>query len=129
MYGPGYHHHGLRYWRGPSRLLWFFLGAGAATFWIKRKECRDGNSWSRHCVRAPIQPPTFSSGESTSWSPRDIPRAINNIPVGEYSNNQPRGTQAWEEERERMLALSQKAGDKVGEFQDSPDAFADGDIR
>lgn len=55
----GYHHHPffshdaarMHHWyhRGPSRLLWFIFGAGAATLWIRNRECQAYNV--RHCSR------------------------------------------------------------------------------
>jgi len=52
------------YHRGPSRLLWFFIGAGAATWWIKRKDY-DVRSFGP-CRRLPPSSHTFPQGAPTS---------------------------------------------------------------
>jgi hypothetical protein len=54
------------YHRGPSRLLWFFIGAGAATWWIKRKDC-DKRSFGP-CRRLPPSSRGFPQGAPASNS-------------------------------------------------------------
>ncbi|KAF9266997.1 hypothetical protein L218DRAFT_956083 [Marasmius fiardii PR-910] len=50
-----YHHHGGR---RPSRLLWFLIGAGTATFFIYRKQAhRNDDAYWGHCRKVPVQPP------------------------------------------------------------------------
>ncbi|KAG7093734.1 hypothetical protein E1B28_007385 [Marasmius oreades] len=51
-----YHHH--RDAHRPSRLLWFLLGAGTATFVIFRKEAHRNSeaNWG-HCRKVPVQAP------------------------------------------------------------------------
>jgi len=110
-YGPGFHH----WHRGPSRIVWFFLGAATATWWIKHKEIH--GSWSTHCIRVPILPSSMPSGPEapSSWSPRNIPRSINNIPsAGHQGQSQP-----WDEEKERVMAVGQQAGDKLAELSEA----------
>ncbi|RDB20886.1 hypothetical protein Hypma_012062 [Hypsizygus marmoreus] len=120
-YGPGAYHH-WHYGRGgPRRFLWFFIGAAAATLWIKHKEGRNGYSgWSNHCIRPPVYPPAPApTPESSSWSPRQFSRAVNNIPPADSEPGEPNAPQAWNEEKERVLALSQKAGDKMTELSEA----------
>ncbi|KAF8074898.1 hypothetical protein FPV67DRAFT_603475 [Lyophyllum atratum] len=106
--GPHWHWH-----RGPSRLIWFFIGAATATWWIKHKEGRHGGS-NHHCIRAPVQPPVLSShSDPDPWSTRRVTRAINGIPPAEVSNND------WDEEKQRVAELSQSAGDKLAELSEA----------
>jgi len=108
-YGPGAH---WQWYRGPSRLIWFFVGAATATWWIKHKEGWHGGS--RHCIRAPIQPPVLSSSSNPdSWSTSGVAKAINGIPPAELSNND------WNEEKQRVAELSQSAGDKLAELSEA----------
>lgn len=119
-YGAGAPLSFYRWHRGPSRIIWFLIGAASATWWIKGKEARHGQgSWSYgHCVRPSIQPqlqplPAPPNPDASSWSPRDIPRAINNIPPADSWGGQQSQTEPWSEEKERMAALGNQAGDKV----------------
>ncbi|KAF5383523.1 hypothetical protein D9615_003590 [Tricholomella constricta] len=111
-YGPGAH-----YWhwhRGPRRLIWFIIGAAAATWWIKHKEERQG--WKSHCIRAPIQPPVLSSNaDADPWSTRGVTKAINNLPPAEMS----RHTNDWNDEKQHMAEISQSAGDKLAELSEA----------
>lgn len=103
-----YHHH---WHRGPSRILWFFIGAASATFWIKRKDMHNEGHFSR-CFRAPIQQPPPAS--APAWSARDIPGAINNIPPAEpvpWALGHQKSASSREEER--ILELTRQAGDAV----------------
>jgi len=80
----------MSYHRGPRRLLWFVIGAGTATWWIKHREMNNngGMTWG-HCRRPNIQntpAPTTASADGSNVNPqdssfsfRDVPRAINNI--------------------------------------------------
>ena len=45
------------YHRGPSRLLWFLFGAGAATWWMKHKEYQGYQV--KHCMRSRIPPEAY----------------------------------------------------------------------
>lgn len=111
-----------RWHRGPSRIVWFIIGAVSATWYIKGKEAhRQGygpwnGPWNHgHCVRPPIQPlPSPPTSDASPWTPRDIPRTLNNIPPAESWGGQPSQTEPWnQEEKERMAALTNQAGDKV----------------
>ena len=118
-----------RYWhRGPSRILWFAIGAFAATWWIKRK---DGERYSfGHCKRLPPQPyppPESSAAQSAasgdnSWSFGDIPRKINNFPPADYPAALPEWARSrsnnnsdWltEEEKARFANMSRQATEAV----------------
>lgn len=138
---PGYFHHRhmMGYWsRGPSRLLWFAIGAASATWWVKRREC-NGRTFGP-CMRPPIQSHIHVSGNAATDAPQpsahghpspspwpqnisDIPRAINNIPqpnhvpptyspstLGEWEKRQ---DAQWDLEKEHLAKISRQATDAV----------------
>jgi hypothetical protein len=102
MHHPGYYR--WHSWHRPSRLIWFVLGAGAATWFIKHNDMRYGHDEQRigFCRRAPIQPPP--SLQSHDWNATTGPQ--------NPSWDQQRSRQ-WEEDKARLMALGQTAGDKV----------------
>ncbi|CAA7267417.1 unnamed protein product [Cyclocybe aegerita] len=65
--------------RGPSRLLWFVIGAMTATWWIKRKQCE--SRVFGHCLRPAIQPTDSKHRDGWTQNAVDVSRAINNIPI------------------------------------------------
>ena len=115
-------HYSYRY-RGPSRILWFLIGAATASLLVKRTD-----SHSRtfgHCRRLQYQTPPpnssvpdgapsdgghFASSAPNSWSVtlRDVPRAINNIPP--WGSEQ---QQSWQQEKEYLADVSRKVADAV----------------
>ncbi|KIY43765.1 hypothetical protein FISHEDRAFT_77702 [Fistulina hepatica ATCC 64428] len=49
--------HSYHHWhRGPSRLLWFIIGAVSAAYWMKRKQWCDDSTY-RRCFRPRVPPP------------------------------------------------------------------------
>lgn len=117
-------HYSYRF-RGPSRILWFAIGAATASLLLKRTD-----SHSRtfgHCRRLQHQTPLpnssvpdgtlsddahFASSAPNSKSVtflRDIPRAINNIPP--WGSEQ---QQSWHQEKEHLADISRKVADAVG---------------
>lgn len=116
-------HYSYRF-RGPSRILWFAIGAATASLLLKRTD-----SHSRtfgHCRRLQHQTPLpnssvpdgtlsddahFASSAPNSKSVtflRDIPRAINNIPP--WGSEQ---QQSWQQEKEHLADISRKVADAV----------------
>ena len=67
-------HFTMRHWhRGPSRLLWFILGAGASAWWIKHKECREYQV--KHCMRSRLPPEAYPyppPAQSQNQSPNQV---------------------------------------------------------
>jgi hypothetical protein len=99
MHYPRYY----RYCR-PSRFIWFVLGAGTASWFIKHHQMRYGHDEQLigFCRRAPIQtPPSLQSHDRNTTTGPQQP-----------SWDQQR-SQQWEEDKARLMALSQKAGDTV----------------
>ncbi|KAH9479569.1 hypothetical protein JR316_0008164 [Psilocybe cubensis] len=122
----------MGYWgRGPSRLLWFAIGAASATWWVRRREC--SNRSFGPCIRQPIQSPIGNTDTTQpSWpqSVTDIPRAINNIPqpapvqhttyspstIGEWEKRQ---DAQWELEKEHLAKISRQATDAMAELTEA----------
>lgn len=126
-----------RWHRGPSRIVWFLIGAGAATWWIRRK---DGERRIfGHCRRvSPLDVNEAPQGPSP-WQPQtisDVPRAIANMPPSyeatpAHQQQQPvspgargmmgedwdprkmRHDDQWEAEKEQLAKLSRQATDTV----------------
>jgi len=94
--------HAYRWHYGPSRFLWFCIGAAASAYWMSRDRHR---LWLDRCNRAPIQSPSVppSSEAGPSYNPQYDTRA---------------GSAPWDE-GERMLAFSRQAGDKVTELSEA----------
>jgi hypothetical protein len=105
-------------YRGPSRILWFFIGAATANWLLKRTDS-DSRIFG-HCRRLQYQTPPpnssvsdgahFAPSAPNSWSVavRDIPRAINNIPL--WGSEQ---QQSWQQEKEYLADISRKVADAV----------------
>lgn len=128
-----------RHWHyrgGPHRLIWFLLGAGTATLFIKHREAHKLHQYYGHCFRAPVTAPAVAETAATptltpegpsspnhansnwSWNPRDIPRAMNNIPPASSSWGYPENhiDRQWEEEKKRLLEFGKQAEDTVRLF-------------
>jgi hypothetical protein len=124
---PHYSHR----FRGPSRILWFVIGAATASLLLKRT---DGHSRTfRHCRRLQHQTPMpnssvpdsslsddahFSSSAPNSRSVtflQDLSRTINNIPP--WSSEQ---QQSWQQEKEHLADISRKVADAVGDVVSCP---------
>ncbi|KAF9530356.1 hypothetical protein CPB83DRAFT_892645 [Crepidotus variabilis] len=71
MHGMGMGHHWGLYRRGPSRLLWFIIGAGAATWWIKKRDGHFGHCGPRPIDTAlPQSSPSTDNGYAHNWHQR-----------------------------------------------------------
>jgi hypothetical protein len=105
-------------YRGPSRILWFLIGAATANYLLKRTDS-DSRIFG-HCRRLQYQTPPpnssvpdgahFAPSAPNTWSVavRDIPRAINNIPP--WGSEQ---QQSWQQEKEYLADISRKVADAV----------------
>jgi hypothetical protein len=115
---------GYRY--GPSRLLWFVIGAGAATWWHKHHEMNSYWGHWGHCRRAAIQgaipnpgAPDGSASNSTmktsesSFSFKDIPKTINNIPPAGWGWGERKDTEKYQEEQDRLADVRKQALEAV----------------
>jgi len=126
-----YHFHSMGPWRrGPSRLVWFLIGAATATWWLKRKDT-DRRIFG-HCMRPSIQSSPSQSTDSSAPPPTnpgwpqslsEIPRVINNIPQVHSSPTpsspaplvewEKRQEQQWDLEKEHIARISRQATDAM----------------
>ncbi|KAL0951906.1 hypothetical protein HGRIS_008561 [Hohenbuehelia grisea] len=141
---PHFHswHHAARWHRGPSRLLWFGLGALSASMWVKHKQWHEGQGKQcyEHCLRAPVQAPPTTPQPSPypgdgrpaadvmmmPTSLKTIPESINRIPPAQdmvpsvpWMLGYQHQDQRWEQEKEKMRDLGQQAGDMMTELSEA----------
>ncbi|XP_006461933.1 hypothetical protein AGABI2DRAFT_118783 [Agaricus bisporus var. bisporus H97] len=138
-----YHHHHWRhmgYSRGPSRFIWFAIGAGVATVWHKcHKIHANSTSWSSwgHCHRAAIQQqypsplplsnastnpdgsPTSTQAQEPSFSFRDIPRRINNLPSAAWEWGQEKERGKNQEEEDPLADLQRQATETMSDMSEA----------
>ncbi|KAI9464199.1 hypothetical protein HD554DRAFT_2122544 [Boletus coccyginus] len=97
-----YHHIFLH--RGPSRVFWFLIGAGVATWWHHR----DHRTHYLPCLthHRPVDAPNQEAPLSKSpWAP-------DRTPTGYQQRD-------WEQERERLRHLQKRAGETVVDLSES----------
>ncbi|KAF5362440.1 hypothetical protein D9756_002417 [Leucocoprinus leucothites] len=123
---PHYPH----YWRrGPSRLLWFIVGAGAATWWHKHHEMHKHEWTWGHCRRAAIQNPPPNTPPSTdgsdantsdsSFSLKNLPRSINNIPPAGWSWAERQEAEKYKEQQDHLADLRKQATDAMSDMTEA----------
>ncbi|OBZ73557.1 hypothetical protein A0H81_06026 [Grifola frondosa] len=135
--------------RHGSRLIWFVIGAGVATFWLKSKEAHEWKA--RHCLRdripqqaypapgTPPAPPTTPAPSGSLqehrehfWGPRGEGgrpgwgsgpwTATTNPPPPPpppHVPPTPMPTDRWEEERQLMQSLGKQATETISEFSEA----------
>lgn len=117
---PPYH---LTHWhRGPSRFLWFFIGAGTATWWILHKgaNAHYQHGLFGHCRRPQLPPPDNGGTMNPDAS----------LPMPD-SRNVPRNASAWgipferaaqwdAPDKENMAPFSRQAVDTVSFYFEEP---------
>ncbi|KAH7914848.1 hypothetical protein BJ138DRAFT_1143092 [Hygrophoropsis aurantiaca] len=128
-------HYGRRFhWHGPSRIFWFIIGAGAATFWHRSREIREHRG-QFGCVmqnRRLNAPGEFSAPASASTPPANVSTPYQDpAPVpqpGGWDWTAPQrssdGTvgwnqQDWDENKERMKQLQKRAEDVMADMSES----------
>ncbi|KAK0457690.1 uncharacterized protein EV420DRAFT_473502 [Desarmillaria tabescens] len=125
---PSYHYF-YRWHRRPSRLLWFVLGAGAATLFMKHREAArvNGKFYWGHCQRhsvnyGPVPPQSRIAQwreETENWKPTPPPA----VPVGNsvYEGNYSSGwrEQEWDAEKEKMKAFGKQAQDAMTDMSEA----------
>ncbi|KIM44941.1 hypothetical protein M413DRAFT_442916 [Hebeloma cylindrosporum] len=135
----------MYYHRAPSRLLWFFIGAGTATWWIKRKEC-EGRSFGP-CRRLPPSSQGFPStsnaapayqypapdpakpsipADSRDQAPVPTPPPQDAAPAGPRMRFPPpiwewekRQDREWEQDKENFIKMSSQAADVMVDLTES----------
>jgi len=88
--------------RAPSRIFWFLIGAGAATWWHHSSALRDHRAQYFPCI---MNPPRSTS---------DVPPR--QAPSGSTWDNHQRD---WEQDRERLKQLQKRAGETVADLSES----------
>jgi len=125
----------MYYHRAPSRLLWFIIGAGAATWWIKRKDCEKRSfgpcrrlppssqgfpnasnpappyPYSAPAPPAPSEPSIPSDQPPVAPQQSAAPPAPRmRFPLWEWEMQQDR---EWEQDKENFIKMSNQAADVV----------------
>ncbi|KAN0088484.1 hypothetical protein V8E55_005541 [Tylopilus felleus] len=107
------HPHHIFLHRGPSRIFWFFIGAGVATWWHHSSIMRDHRAQYYPCVMrrrvqdAPSDTPSQDAAQpNSSWGP-------DRTPTGWYQQRD------WEQDRERLKQLQKRAGETVVDLSES----------
>jgi hypothetical protein len=115
---PRYTWLGHSYAHGPSRIIWFLVGAASTFCWMSHKEMRANGEHiaARYCIRKPIKPPPhLQSPIEPEPSPQT--RTFKGwTPPSPLQSNWSFGQVPpydWEAERERMLETGRHIGEAV----------------
>ncbi|KAH7890758.1 hypothetical protein F5I97DRAFT_1923248 [Phlebopus sp. FC_14] len=111
--------------RRPSRILWFLVGAGVATFWHNSRAMREHRAQYFPCVMRQRR----VDGPSAVDSPRPSDPAglqdgrwvwkANRGPEHETDGTLGWNQREWEEDKERLRNLQKRAGEAVADFSES----------
>ncbi|KAF8449037.1 hypothetical protein L210DRAFT_3523755 [Boletus edulis BED1] len=88
--------------RGPSRIFWFFIGAGVATWWHHSSIMRDHRAQYFPCV--------MHRREAAPWKPSWGP---DRTPAGWHQQRD------WEQDKERLRHIQKRAGETVIDLSES----------
>ncbi|KAG2157836.1 uncharacterized protein EDB93DRAFT_818988 [Suillus bovinus] len=123
---PYYHRH---YFRGPSRIVWFVLGAGVATFWNCSHKMREHRAQYFPCVMQPHRvegsgentTPIYSKPDASGPAPQE--HRWNFIYKRQHDHNGD-GTMGfnqreWEEDKERLKEIQKRAEDAMLDMSES----------
>ncbi|KAG1808603.1 uncharacterized protein BJ212DRAFT_638891 [Suillus subaureus] len=106
---PFYHHH---HFRGPSRIIWFALGAGAATLWHCNRQMREHCAQYFPCV---MQPRHAEGAQEHRWNFTHTRRQPDRNGDGTAGWNQ----REWEEDKERLKEIQKRAEDAMLDMSES----------
>jgi len=122
-YGPMYHH-----FRGPSRILWFILGAGVATFWHRSRDIREHRAQYFPCVMQSRRvegggvptsehsiPPVYSKPDAPTPHDNRWGFAVRSHPDGTWGWNE----REWEADRERLKEIQKRTEDTMLDMSES----------
>ncbi|KAG2113102.1 uncharacterized protein F5147DRAFT_62170 [Suillus discolor] len=125
-----YPYHHRYYFRGPSRIVWFILGAGTATFWNCSRHMREHRAQYFPCVMQ--APRVEGSGEQSTppvYSKPDAPGPVPqehrwNFIYRSQPNRNVDGTagwnqREWEEDKERLKEIQKRAEDAMLDMSES----------
>ncbi|KAF9054365.1 hypothetical protein BJ165DRAFT_1438287 [Panaeolus papilionaceus] len=121
MYGHWHHFRHPFMYRGPSRLLWFAIGAVTASWFIKRKDER--RVWG-HCRRPALGPndlPQQSPDDQDPWKARatEFSRTINNLNPPDGPVTPPWDEKEFQQQREHFAKVSRQAGEAMSDLTES----------
>ncbi|KAG0709268.1 hypothetical protein DFH29DRAFT_1074986 [Suillus ampliporus] len=122
------YYHGYHF-RGPSRIFWFILGAGTATFWHCSRQMREHRAQYFPCVMQARRvegndehptPPVYAKSDS---APAPQERKWNFIHRSQPDRNGD-GTagwnqREWEEDKERLKEIQKRAEDAMLDMSES----------
>ncbi|KAG1746639.1 uncharacterized protein EDB91DRAFT_1245825 [Suillus paluster] len=116
--------------RRPSRILWFVLGAGAATFWHCSRQMREHRSQYFPCVMQARRvegggehptPPVYSKSDADAPAPHEhrwnfIHRSQ---PDRNWDGTAGWNQRQWEEDKERLKEIQKRAEDAMLDMSES----------
>ncbi|PPQ63329.1 hypothetical protein CVT24_006774 [Panaeolus cyanescens] len=112
-------------YRGPSRLLWFTIGAITASCYIKRKEERR-HMLAGHCRRPPLGPNDLPQVESSTedqdpWRARaaGFSRTINNLNADEVPATSPWDDKEFQQQKEHFVKVTRQAGEAMSDLTEN----------
>ncbi|KAG1760135.1 hypothetical protein EDD22DRAFT_955235 [Suillus occidentalis] len=121
--------HPYYHFRGPSRIVWFILGAGAATFWHCSHQMREHRAQYFPCVMqarhiegsgehpgptSPIYKPDAPAPQEHRWN--SIHRAQ---PDRNGDGTAGWNQREWEEDKERLKEIQKRAEDAMLDMSES----------
>lgn len=115
------------HFRGPSRIVWFILGAGVATFWHRSRQMREYRAQYFPCVMqarriegngehptSPVYKPDAPANQEHGWNfmHRTQPDRNGDETVGWNQRE-------WEEDKERLKEIQKRAEDAMLDMSES----------
>ncbi|KAG2145115.1 hypothetical protein DEU56DRAFT_788845 [Suillus clintonianus] len=123
---PYYSH---QYFRGPSRILWFMLGAGAATFWNCGRQMRENRAHYFPCVmqarrvegsgEQPNTPPVSSKSDAPASQEHRWNFIYRNQPDRNGDGTAGWNQREWEEDKERLKEIQKRTEDAMLDMSES----------
>ncbi|KAG1881266.1 hypothetical protein F4604DRAFT_471658 [Suillus subluteus] len=122
---PYYHNH---YFRGPSRILWFILGAGAATFWHCNRQMREHRAQYFPCVmhRRHVEgsgehptPPVYSKPDAPTPQEQRWNFIYRRQPDRDGDGTAGWNQREWEEDKERLKDIQKRTEDAMLDMSES----------
>lgn len=122
---PFYHHH---HFRGPSRIIWFALGAGAATLWHCNRQMREHRAQYFPCVMQPrhaegggehLTPPVYSKPDAPTAQEHRWNFTHRRQPDRNGDGTAGWNQREWEEDKERLKEIQKRAEDAMLDMSES----------
>ncbi|KAG1741165.1 hypothetical protein EDB19DRAFT_1706728 [Suillus lakei] len=123
---PHYHHH----FRGPSRIFWFILGAGAATFWNCSHQMREHRAQYFPCVmqarrveggneQPSSTPPVYSKPDAPTPQEHRWNFIHRSQPDRNGDGTAGWNQREWEEDKERLKEIQKRTEDAMLDMSES----------